>query len=74
MPNFTSLQKITAFIKENKLQQMKQWSKRKLYMKDGQLMRYSRDIIKQIKQILISGNDVLKMLEGKKFINIQLIA
>jgi hypothetical protein len=45
-------------------------------MKDGQLMRYSRDMIKQIKQILIliSGNDVLKMLEGKKFINIQLIA
>jgi hypothetical protein len=68
MPNLTSLQKITAFIKENKLQQMKQWSKRKLYMKDGQLMRYSRDMIKQIKQILIliSGNDVLKMLEGKK--------
>jgi hypothetical protein len=68
MPNLTSLQKITAFIKENKLQKMKQWSKRKLYMKDGQLMRYSRDMIKQIKQILIliSGNDVLKMLEGKK--------
>jgi hypothetical protein len=68
MPNLTSLQKITAFIKKNKLQQMKQWSKRKLYMKDGQLMRYSRDMIKQIKQILIliSGNDVLKMLEGKK--------
>ncbi len=67
MPNLTSLQKITAFIKENKLQPMKQWSKRKLYMKDGQLMRYSRDMIKQIKQILIliSGNDVLKMLEGK---------
>ena len=53
MPNLTSLQKITTFIQENKLEPMKQWSKRALYIKDGQLMRYSRDMIKQIKQILI---------------------
>ena len=59
---------MTTFIQENKLEPMKHWSKRALYMKDGHIMRYSRDMIKQIKQILIliSGNDVLKMLEGNK--------
>ena len=66
MPNLTSLQKITAFIKEMNIKEMKSWSTRKLYMKDGQLMRYSRQMIKQIKQILIliSGNEVLEMLKG----------
>ena len=65
MPNLTSLQKIMSFIKEMNIQEMKKWSSRKLFMKNGQLMRYTRVMIKQIKKILIllSGNDVAKMLQ-----------
>ena len=35
----TALQRITKFVKANKISEMNQLSKRKLYLKDGQLMR-----------------------------------
>ena len=55
-----------SFIKEMNIQDMKKWSTRKHFMKNGKLMRYTRVMIKQIKQILIllSGNDVVEMLKG----------
>ena len=64
----TGLQRIIKFIDDNKISEMIQWSNRKRYLKDGQLMRYIRHLIKQIRLILnlISGNDIIEMLKGKK--------
>ena len=62
----TALQRITKFVKANKISEMNQLSKRKLYLKDGQLMRYTRQLIKDIRKILalLSGNDTVEMLKG----------
>ncbi len=64
----TALQRITKFVKDNKISEMNQWSKRKLYLKDGQLMRYTRQLIKEIRKVLalLSGNDTVEMLKGNK--------
>ena len=62
MPNSTtSLKKLINFVDENKLKEMQKWSTRNRYMSDGQLMRYSRQMIKNIRKILvlISGNDII---------------
>ena len=66
MPNSTSLKKLINFIDERKLVEMQKWSTRNRFMSDGQLMRYTRQMIKNIRKILIiiSGNDVTAMLIG----------
>jgi hypothetical protein len=62
----TALQSITEFINQKGLSQMKKWSERKRYRKNGYLMRNIIQIIQQLKKILvlISGNDVIEMLKG----------
>ena len=47
----TALQRITKFVRDNKISEMNQWSKRKLHLKDGQLMRYTRQLMKEIRKI-----------------------
>jgi hypothetical protein len=66
MPNSTSMQKFVNFIDERKLVEMQKWSTRNRYMSDGQLMRLTRQMIKNIRKILliISGNDVTAILIG----------
>ena len=66
----TALQRITNFIKDNKIIEMQRWSNRKRNCKDGQLMRYTRQLIKQVRSILelVSGNDILGMLKGKYYV------
>jgi hypothetical protein len=71
MPNSTtSLKKLINFVDENQLKEMQKWSTRNRYMSDGQLMRYSRQMIKNIRKILvlISGNDITAMLQGKTLV------
>ena len=65
-----ALQRITNFIKDNKIIEMQRWSNRKRNCKDGQLMRYTRQLIKQVRSILelVSGNDILGMLKGKYYV------
>ena len=63
----TALHEIIKFIEARKLCEMVQWSKRKRYLKDGQLMRYIRQLNKKIRLImnLLSGYDIIEMLKGE---------
>lgn len=65
MVNLTALHKISNFIKQ--LRHMKKWSERRTRDQSGILLRYTREMAKQIKEILnlISGNDIIEMLKGK---------
>ena len=67
MPNATSLQKIIDFIDKTQLKEMQKWSTRERYKNNGQPMSYTRQMIKNIRKILvlISGNDLTEMLIGK---------
>jgi predicted PP-loop superfamily ATPase len=76
----TALQRITKFVKDNKISEMKQWLKRRIYLKDH-LMRYTRQLIKEIRKILafLSGiqskcSNVIKVIVLKffKLINLYL--
>jgi hypothetical protein len=66
MVNQTALQTISAFINQSDFRQMKKWSERKRYLRNGYLMRNIIQMIQQLKKILvlISGNDVIEMLKG----------
>jgi hypothetical protein len=65
----TALQILVNFISQSKLKEMMKWSDRKLHLKDGKLLRYTRVLKKKIRQVLnlVSGNDIIQMLKGDKF-------
>ena len=69
----TALESIAFFIKEKNIVQMRKWSCRKLYSKDGQLMRYARKMVNNIRSILklISGDDICEMLKGNALVQLE---
>lgn len=66
MVNITVLQRISNLIKKF-AGPMKKWSERSRYKRDGDLMRYTKMMVRQIRKImlLVSGNDIIEMLRGK---------
>lgn len=62
----TALKKLTEFIENQHLSQMKRWSERYRLDAHGKKSRYLKSLIRQIRAILvlISGNDVVKMIQG----------
>ena len=68
MENVSALHNLIEIISTQDIIQMKKWSERRRYDNSSkQLLRYLREKVKGIRQILVilSGNDVIEMLKGK---------
>jgi hypothetical protein len=66
MVNLSALQMISRIIKD--LKPMKKWSNRKRRDQSGKLLRNIREMSNQVRNVLqlISGNDMVAMLNGNK--------
>jgi hypothetical protein len=69
MVNITVLHKISNIIKTSS-KPMKKWSQRSRVNQNGELMRHTKNMVRQIRSVLIlvSGNEVVQMLKANFFI------